>query len=127
MQVSLVFRINPLTQLSLQLTIKLGDRHWSCFLCGNFEHPTSSPFCHFCLTARSLVQQQFLYKSGFRDFSAPLRANGSSTYYYATFEFSDGSREEFGVSSKIYGMVAEEDFGTLHSQETYMWEFNRRI
>lgn len=53
--------------------------------------------------------------------------NGSSTYYYATFEFSDGSREEFGVSSKIYGMAAEGDFGTLHSQGTYVWEFNRRI
>jgi hypothetical protein len=53
--------------------------------------------------------------------------NGSSTYYYMTFEFADGSREEFGVSSKIYGMVAEGDLGTLHSQGTYVWEFNRRI
>jgi Protein of unknown function (DUF2500) len=53
--------------------------------------------------------------------------NGSSTYYYATFEFPDGSREEFGVSSKIYGILAEGDLGTLHSQGTYVWEFNRRI
>ncbi|MGL5081230.1 MAG: DUF2500 domain-containing protein [Microcoleaceae cyanobacterium] len=52
--------------------------------------------------------------------------NGSSTYYYATFEFPDGSREEFGVGSKIYGMLAEGDLGTLHSQGTYVWEFNRR-
>jgi uncharacterized protein YneF (UPF0154 family) len=53
--------------------------------------------------------------------------SGSSTYYYATFEFPDGSRQEFGVGSKIYGMLVEGDLGTLHSQGTYVWEFNRRI
>jgi hypothetical protein len=53
--------------------------------------------------------------------------SGSSTYYYATFEFPNGSREEFGVGSKIYAMLAEGDFGTLHFQGTYVWEFNRRI
>ncbi|WP_445176659.1 DUF2500 domain-containing protein [Microcoleus sp.] len=53
--------------------------------------------------------------------------NGSSTYYYATFEFPDGSREEFGVSSQIYGMIAEGDMGTLQSQGTYMGNFNRRV
>ena len=54
--------------------------------------------------------------------------NGSSTsYYYATFEFPDGSREEFGVSSQIYGMIAEGDMGTLQSQGTYVSNFNRRV
>lgn len=53
--------------------------------------------------------------------------NGSVTYYYATFEFPDGSREEFGVGSEIYGMLAEGDLGTLHSQGTRVWEFNRQI
>jgi hypothetical protein len=52
--------------------------------------------------------------------------NGSSTYY-ATFEFPDGSREEFRVSSQIYGMIAEGDMGTLESQGTYMSNFNRRV
>ncbi|KAM3089945.1 DUF2500 domain-containing protein [Phormidesmis sp. 146-35] len=50
----------------------------------------------------------------------------TSTHYYMTFEFADGSREEFGVSSKVYGMSAEGDLGTLH-QGTHMREFNRRI
>jgi Protein of unknown function (DUF2500) len=53
--------------------------------------------------------------------------NSSSTYYYATFEFPDGSREEFGVSSQIYGMIAEGDVGTLESQGTYVWNFHRRV
>lgn len=54
--------------------------------------------------------------------------NGSSTsYYYATFEFPDGSREEFRVSSQIYGMIAEGDMGTLQSQGTYASNFNRRV
>lgn len=53
--------------------------------------------------------------------------NRASTYYYATFEFPDGSREEFGVGSKIYGMLAEGDMGTLDSQGTYVHNFNRRV
>jgi Protein of unknown function (DUF2500) len=53
--------------------------------------------------------------------------NRSFTYYYTTFEFPDGSREEFGVSSQIYGMIAEGDVGTLESQGTYVWNFNRRV
>jgi hypothetical protein len=53
--------------------------------------------------------------------------NGSSTSYYATFEFPDGSREEFRVSSQIYGMIAEGDMGTLQSQGTYVSNFNRRV
>jgi hypothetical protein len=53
--------------------------------------------------------------------------NGSSTSYYATFEFPDGSREEFNVGSQIYGMIAEGDMGTLQSQGTYVSNFNRRV
>lgn len=85
------------------------------FLITTFIRNASSPR----LAREARVVGKRLYVSGGR--------NGSSTSYYATFEFSDGRREEFGVSSKIYGMLAEGDLGTLHSQGTYVWEFNRLI
>ena len=49
----------------------------------------------------------------------------TSTYYYLTFEFTDGSREEFGVTDKEYGLLAEGDRGMLQSQGTWYKGFNR--
>lgn len=51
----------------------------------------------------------------------------TSTIYYITFEFTDGSREEFALSSREYGLIAEGDTGTLNSQGTWYKEFKRRI
>jgi archaellum component FlaG (FlaF/FlaG flagellin family) len=49
----------------------------------------------------------------------------TSTYYYLTFEFTDGSREEFRVTGEEYGLLAEGDRGTLQSQGTWYKGFNR--
>jgi hypothetical protein len=51
----------------------------------------------------------------------------TSTRYYITFEFADGSREEFALGSREYGLIAEGDTGTLYSQGTWYKEFKRRI
>lgn len=47
------------------------------------------------------------------------------TSYYLTFEFTDGSREEFGVTGEEYGLLAEGDKGMLQSQGTWYKGFNR--
>lgn len=49
------------------------------------------------------------------------------TNYYVTFEFTDGSREEFKVRSRDYGILVEGDRGTLHSQGSWFKEFNRQF
>jgi Protein of unknown function (DUF2500) len=52
--------------------------------------------------------------------------SSTSTSYYITFEFADGSREEFSLSSREYGLIAEGDKGTLHSQGTWYKNFKRQ-
>lgn len=55
-------------------------------------------------------------------------AGGSSTAgsrYFATFEFPDGSREEFPMMGEAYGMLAEGDAGLLTSQGTWFKGFQR--
>ncbi len=47
------------------------------------------------------------------------------TTYYITFEFSDKSREEFHVGSRVYGMVAEGDIGRLDSKGRFFRGFER--
>lgn len=49
----------------------------------------------------------------------------TGTRYYVTFEFTDGSREEFSVTGGVYGQIAEGDRGTLHSQGTWYKGFDR--
>lgn len=49
------------------------------------------------------------------------------TSYYITFEFTDGSREEFTLSSREYGLIAEGDKGALSTQGSWYKEFKRRI
>lgn len=51
----------------------------------------------------------------------------SSTHYYATFEFTDGSRTEFSVQGQEYGMIAEGDRGTLRTQGTRYLGFSREV
>jgi Protein of unknown function (DUF2500) len=51
----------------------------------------------------------------------------ASTSYYITFEFIDGSREEFSLSGREYGLIAEGDRGTLNSQGTWYKDFQRRF
>jgi hypothetical protein len=72
LEVTLVFWDNPLTQLSLQLTMKLGDRHWELLFVWKLEHPTSSPFLSL------LSYHKTPCTSSFCDFSAPLRAQSPS-------------------------------------------------
>lgn len=51
--------------------------------------------------------------------------NSTRTSYYATFEFMDGSREEFSMKAKEYGMLAEDDEGMLNSQGEWFHGFDR--
>jgi hypothetical protein len=49
----------------------------------------------------------------------------TSTTYYATFEFSTGSRREFEISGNTYGGIAECDTGQLTFQGTRYKGFER--
>lgn len=49
------------------------------------------------------------------------------TNYYVTFEFTDGSREEFKVRSRNYSVLVEGDRGTLYSQGSWFKEFDRQL
>lgn len=49
----------------------------------------------------------------------------TATYYYVTFEFYDGSREEFQLKSKEYGLLAEGDRGTVYSKGRRFLGFDR--
>lgn len=53
--------------------------------------------------------------------------NSTSTWYYITFKFDDGSREEFSVSGQKYGILVEGDEGKLHSQGTWFKGFERQF
>jgi len=47
------------------------------------------------------------------------------TNYYATFEFEDGQREELELKPGEFGLLADGDRGTLHSQGTWFKGFDR--
>lgn len=47
------------------------------------------------------------------------------TNYYVTFEFEDGHREELELKPGEFGILAEGDHGTLHSQGTWFKGFDR--
>lgn len=49
----------------------------------------------------------------------------SSTSYFVTFQFNDGSRKEFQVRGHEFGMLAEDDRGELTFQGTRYKEFVR--
>ncbi|WP_158501922.1 DUF2500 domain-containing protein [Vitiosangium sp. GDMCC 1.1324] len=49
-----------------------------------------------------------------------------TTVYFVTFEFPDGSREEFRVLPNVHGLLAEGDQGTLVSQGTWFKGFERQ-
>lgn len=48
-----------------------------------------------------------------------------SNTYYATFEFPDGSREEFRLQGDAYGLLSEGDSGLLRTQGTWFQGFDR--
>ncbi|MFC4402554.1 DUF2500 domain-containing protein [Gracilibacillus xinjiangensis] len=47
------------------------------------------------------------------------------TKYYVTFEFESGDRSEFHLSGKEYGLLSDEDRGTLSFQGTRYLGFER--
>ncbi|MDE7297748.1 MAG: DUF2500 domain-containing protein [Lachnospiraceae bacterium] len=51
----------------------------------------------------------------------------SSTSYYVTFEVESGDRMEFRVSGSEYGMLIEQDFGSLKFQGTRFLGFEREL
>jgi uncharacterized protein DUF2500/zinc ribbon protein len=48
-----------------------------------------------------------------------------STSYHATFEFGDGSREEFEAPAELYSQLAEEDGGVLFTRANTVAAFDR--
>lgn len=48
-----------------------------------------------------------------------------STSYYTTFEFADGSREEFSVPTALYSQFAENDAGVLFTRANMVAAFDR--
>lgn len=51
---------------------------------------------------------------------------GSSTSYYATFEFESKDRMEFKINGSQYGMLIEGDCGKLKFQGTRFLDFTRQ-
>lgn len=51
--------------------------------------------------------------------------HSSSTWYYATFEMTNGERMELQVPSREFGMLVEGDEGTLEFQGTRFISFTR--
>lgn len=49
----------------------------------------------------------------------------SSTWYYVTFEFESGDRQEFSVMGREYGLLSEGDSGKLTFQGTRYLSFER--
>lgn len=49
------------------------------------------------------------------------------TAHFVTFEFEDGTREEFSMRGDEYAMLAEGDVGTLQSQGTWFKGFHREM
>lgn len=54
-----------------------------------------------------------------------MHHTSSSTWYYATFEMSNGERMELQVPPGEFGMLAEGDEGTLQFQGTRFISFTR--
>lgn len=48
-----------------------------------------------------------------------------SSYYFVTFEFSDGFRKEFEVDGEEFGLLIEGDTGTIKFQGTRFLNFER--
>ncbi len=53
--------------------------------------------------------------------------SSASTWYYVTFEFESGDRQEFSVNGRQYGMLAEDDVGILRFQGTRFLGFERSM
>ncbi len=54
-------------------------------------------------------------------------SDSASTTYYVTFELESGERREFRVRDKEFGMLADDDTGTLEYQGTRYLGFNRTL
>jgi hypothetical protein len=52
-------------------------------------------------------------------------SDSTSTSYFATFEFPDGSREEFSLTSALYAQLAERDAGVLFTRANTAAAFDR--
>lgn len=55
-----------------------------------------------------------------------VRGDHSRTYYYLTFEYESGDRQEFQVSGETSGMLVEGDEGKLSFQGTRYLGFERK-
>ena len=53
--------------------------------------------------------------------------NMTTTSYYCTFQFDDGSRHEYHVGASFYGMSAEGDIGELDTRGSLFWAFTRFV
>jgi hypothetical protein len=63
--------------------------------------------------------------SGKRSETRGMSDSPVRTYYYATFEFDSGERQEFSVGGHEYGLLSEGDRGWLTFQGTRYHGFER--
>lgn len=77
-------------------------------------------------TAGSSHMHHHPTSSGIHHSSSTHSSGSTFTTYFVTFEFlDDGSRMEFRLPDKQYGLVAEGDFGILNYQGTQFNAFER--
>ena len=75
-------------------------------------------------TVDALVVSKRMNVSGSGSNNMP---NSTSTWYYVTFELDGGTRIEFSVNGKEYGVLAEGDRGILTHQGTRYKGFERNM
>lgn len=63
----------------------------------------------------------------YRHNAGNIAMSHSSMKYYVTFEVESGDRMEFLVDGRWYGMLVEQDFGTLKFQGTRFLDFERVV
>lgn len=76
-------------------------------------------------TATATITSKRLEVSAVQQHHDSHMAGNSITTYYITFEFQDKERKEFKVKGKQYGLLSENDTGTLTYQGTRFIEFER--
>lgn len=79
------------------------------------------------VVSAKLVSKRTDVSSSMHTDSDSFNHTHTSTYYYLTFEVETGSRMEFHVSGKEYGVLAEGDSGKLKFQGTRYLGFERGV
>lgn len=74
----------------------------------------------------AVVSKRTTTSSSMHDTGNGAMHTSTSTTHYVTFQFHSNDRQEFRVTGRQYGMLAEGDVGTLTFQGTRFLNFQRR-